>query len=210
MNYSELSTALQSYTQNYSTEFIAEIPTIVKITEDRIYNSVQIPFLRKNSTSTFAPNNKYLETPSDFLAVYSIAVINDGVYSYMLEKDVAFLGEAFPTPSRTGVPRFYALFNDDTFLVAPTPASAYGVELHYYYQPPSIVDTSTSWLGTNMENVLLYGCLAEAYSYMKGDADLMKTYSDRYMEAISRLKNLGEGFNKRDEFRVDMPRINPT
>jgi len=210
MNYSELSTALQSYTQNYSTEFIAEIPTIVKITEDRIYNSVQIPFLRKNSTSTFTPSNKYLETPSDFLAVYSIAVINDGVYSYMLEKDVAFLGEAFPNPSTTGVPRFYALFNDDTFLVAPTPASTYGVELHYYYQPPSIVDTSTSWLGTNMENVLLYGCLAEAYSYMKGDADLMKTYSDRYMEAIARLKNLGEGFNKRDEFRVDMPRINPT
>jgi hypothetical protein len=210
MNYSELSTAIQNYTQNYSSEFVAEIPTIVKITEDRIYNSVQIPYLKKNQTSTFAGSNKYLETPSDFLAVYSFAVIVSGQYNYMLEREVGFMGEAFPNPAATGVPRFYALFNDDTFLVAPTPDQSYSVELHYYYQPPSIVNTSTSWLGTNMENVLLYGCLSEAYSYMKGDPELMKMYSDRYMEALMRLKNLGEGFNKTDEFRRDNPRITPT
>lgn len=210
MNYAQLSTNLQNYMQNYSSEFVAEIPTIVQIAEDRIYNSVQIPYLKKNSTSTFAASNKYLETPSDFLAVYSIAAIVNGNYNYLLEREVGFMGEAFPNPNSTGVPRFYALFNDDTFLVAPTPDQSYSVELHYYYQPPSIVNTSTSWLGDNMENVLLYACLAEAYSYMKGDADLMKMYNDRYMEALMRLKNLGEGFNKTDEFRVDRPRITPT
>lgn len=210
MNYAQLSTNLQNYMQNYSSEFVAEIPTIVQIAEDRIYNSVQIPYLKKNSTSTFTASNKYLETPSDFLAVYSIAAIVNGNYNYLLEREVGFMGEAFPNPNSTGVPRFYALFNDDTFLVAPTPDQSYSVELHYYYQPPSIVNTSTSWLGDNMENVLLYACLAEAYSYMKGDADLMKMYNDRYMEALMRLKNLGEGFNKTDEFRVDRPRITPT
>ena len=143
MNYAQLSIALQDYTQNYSSEFIAEIPTIVKIAEDRIYNSVQIPYLKKNSTSTFSASNKYLETPSDFLAVYSIAAIVDSNYHYLLEREVGFMGEAFPNPNTSGIPRFYALFNDDTFLVAPMPDQSYQVELHYYYQPPSIVDVST-------------------------------------------------------------------
>ena len=210
MNYAQLSTALQDYMQNYSSEFVAEIPTIVKVTEDRIYNSVQIPYLKKNATSTLAASNKYLETPADFLATYSIAVIVNSNYNYLLEREVGFMGEAFPNPNTTGVPRFYALFNDDTFLLAPTPNSSYQVELHYYYQPPSIVDTSTSWLGDNMENVLLYGCLTEAYSYMKGDPDLMKMYNDRFIEALMRLKNLGEGFNKTDSFRIDNPRIIPS
>jgi hypothetical protein len=210
MNYTELSAALQNYTQNYSTEFVAEIPTIVKVTEDRIYNAVQIPYLKQNSTSNLALGNKYLETPDDFLAVYSIAVIVDDEYHYLLEREVAFIGEAFPNPTSTGIPRFYALFNDDTFLLGPTPASNYAVELHYYYQPPSIVDTETSWIGTNMENLLLYGCLSEAYVYMKGDADLAKMYSDRFIEALMRLKNLGEGFNKTDSLRRDYPRINPS
>lgn len=210
MNYAQLSTALQDYMQNYSSEFVAEIPTIVKVAEDRIYNSVQIPYLKKNATSTLAASNKYLETPTDFLATYSIAVIVNSNYNYLLEREVGFMGEAFPNPNTTGVPRFYALFNDDTFLLAPAPDSSYQVELHYYYQPPSIVDTSTSWLGDNMENVLLYGCLTEAYSYMKGDPDLMKMYNDRFIEALMRLKILGEGFNKTDSFRTDNPRIIPS
>lgn len=210
MNYAQLSLALQNYTQNYSTEFLAEIPTIVKITEDRIYNSVQLPFLKKNATAVYASGNKYLETPVDFLSVYSVASIINNVYSYLLEKDVGFIAEAFPNSTSTGVPRFYALFNENTFIIAPTPASSYIVELHYYYQPASIVTTSTNWLGDNMENVLLYGSLVEAYSYMKGDVDISKSYSDRYLEAMGRLKNLGEGFDKRDGFRIDLPRINPT
>lgn len=211
MNYATLVALLQDYTQNSSTEFVAAIPDIVKLAEDRIYQSVQIPALKRNATSNFIFGNKYLASPSDFLAVYSIAVKSDtGVYSYMLEKEVGYINEAFPDPSATGVPRFYALFNADTFVVSPTPNDYYEVELHYFYEPPSIVDAGNSWLGDNTESVLFYGCLVEAYTYMKGDADLQALYRSRYDEALGRLKVLGEGQDKRDNFRLDLPRILPT
>jgi len=211
MNYATLVALLQDYTQNSSTEFVAAIPDIVKLAEDRIYQSVQIPALKRNATSNFIFGNKYLASPSDFLAVYSIAVKSDtGVYSYMLEKEVGYINEAFPDPSATGVPRFYALFNADTFVVSPTPNDYYEVELHYFYEPPSIVDAGNSWLGDNTESVLFYGCLVEAYTYMKGDADLQALYRQRYDEALGRLKVLGEGQDKRDNFRLDLPRILPT
>lgn len=211
MTYAELSGMIQDYLQNDSTELQAAIPTIVKIAEDRIYNTIQIPHLKKNATSAFGSGNKYLETPADFLAVYSLASINaSGVYNYLLEREVAFLAEAFPDPTVTGVPRFYALFNDDTFIVAPTPASNYTAELHYYYQPESIVTASTTWIGDNMENVLLYGCLTEAYTYEKGNPDLAKVYNDRFIEALMRLKNFGEAFSKTDSFRSDNPRLIPS
>ena len=133
-----------------------------------------------------------------------------GVYSYLLEKEVGYINEAFPDPSYTGVPRYYALFNDATFVVSPTPDDFYEVELHYFYEPPSIVEAGNSWLGDNTESVLFYGCLSEAYTYMKGDADLTALYRARYDEAIGRLRVLGEGQDKRDNFRLDLPRIMPT
>ena len=211
MNYTTLVALLQDYTQNSSTEFVAAIPDIVRLAEDRIYQSVQIPVLKRNATSNFVANSKYLACPTDFLAAYSMAVKSaSGVYSYMLEKEVGYINEAFPNPAATGVPRYYALFNDATFVVAPTPSAFLEVELHYFYEPPSIVDTGTSWLGDNTESVLFYGSLVEAYVYMKGDADLQTLYRQRYDEALGRLKNLGEGMDKRDNFRLDLPRIAPT
>jgi hypothetical protein len=211
MNYATLVALLQDYTQNSSSEFVAAIPDIVKLAEDRIYQSVQIPALKRNATSNFVSGNKYLASPTDFLAAYSMAVKSaTGVYSYMLEKEVGYINEAFPDPSATGVPRFYALFNADTFVVSPTPNDYYEVELHYFYEPPSIVEAGNSWLGDNTESVLFYGCLVEAYTYMKGDADLQALYRARYDEALGRLKVLGEGQDKRDNFRLDLPRIMPT
>jgi hypothetical protein len=211
MNYTTLVTLLQDYTQNSSSEFIAAIPEIVKLAEDRIYQSVQIPALKRNATSNFVSGNKYLAAPTDFLASYSMAAKSaTGVYSYLLEKEVGYINEAFPDPSATGVPRYYALFNDATFVVSPTPDDFYEVELHYFYEPPSIVDAGNSWLGDNTESVLFYGCLSEAYTYMKGDADLTALYRARYDEALGRLKVLGEGQDKRDNFRLDLPRIMPT
>jgi len=210
MNYTTLVALLQDYTQNSSTEFVAAIPQIVRLAEDRIYQSVQIPALKRNATSSFLSSNKYLATPEDFLAAYSMAVKSaSGVYSYMLEKEVGYINEAFPNPAVTGVPRYYALFNDSTFVVAPTPNAFLEVELHYFYEPPSIVETGTSWLGDNTESVLFYGALSEAYVYMKGDADLQTLYRQRYEEVLGRLKVLGEGMDKRDNFRLDLPRITP-
>jgi hypothetical protein len=211
MNYTTLLALLQDYTQNSSTDFVAAIPNIVRLAEDRIYQTVQFPALKKNATSNFNPSNKYLATPDDFLASYSMAVKSaSGVYDYMLEKEVGYINEAFPNPAVTGVPRYYALFNNASFVVSPTPNALYEVELHYFYEPPSIVDAGTSWLGTNVESPLFYGCLVEAYTYMKGDSDLAALYRARYDEAMGRLKVLGEGQNKRDNFRLDLPRIAPT
>lgn len=211
MNYATLSSLLQDYTQNYSSEFVAAIPEIVKLAEDRIYQAVQIPALKRNATSNFIEGNKYLACPTDFLAAYSMAAKSaTGVYSFLLEKEVGYINEAYPDPSVTGVPRYYALFNDATFVVSPTPDDYYEVELHYFYEPPSIVDAGNSWLGDNTESVLFYGCLVEAYTYMKGDPDLFAVYTQRYNDALTRLKNLGEGMDKRDNFRLDLPRIMPT
>lgn len=211
MNYATLVTLLQDYTQNSSSEFVAAIPEIVKLAEDRIYQTVQFPALKRNATSNFVLGNKYLAAPTDFLAAYSMAVKSDtGVYSYMLEKDVGYINEAFPDPGVAGVPRYYALFNNATFVVSPTPSDFFDVELHYFYEPESIVTAGTSWLGDNVESVLFYGCLVEAYTYMKGDADLATLYRARYDEALNRLKVLGEGMDKRDNFRLDLPRIMPT
>jgi len=211
MNYATLVTLLQDYTQNSSTEFVAAIPEIVKLAEDRIYQTVQFPALKRNATSNFVLGNKYLAAPTDFLAAYSMAVKSDtGVYSYMLEKDVGYINEAFPDPNVAGVPRYYALFDNATFVVSPTPSDFFDVELHYFYEPESIVTAGTSWLGDNVESVLFYGCLVEAYTYMKGDADLATLYRARYDEALNRLKVLGEGMDKRDNFRLDLPRIIPT
>lgn len=211
MTYAELTDLLQDYLQNTSAEFVAAIPGIVRLAEDRIYQTVQLPALRKNSTAPLLAGSKYLALPGDFMAPYTLAVIAaNGTYTFTLERAVSFIAEAFPDPTVTGSPRFYALFNDATLLLAPTPTTGLIAELHYFYKPESIVTAGTSWLGDNCESVLAYGCLVEAYVYMKGEADLQALYRARYDEAMSRLKNLGEGMSKRDSFRMDLPKIAPT
>lgn len=214
MNYTQLSQAVQDYTENYEATYVANIPNFVRQTEERICRSVMIPELRKNVTGTLTSGNKYLARPADFLSVFSIAVIDgDGLYQYLLDKDVNFMREAYPDPAITGVPKYYAQFDGDgpvstygNFILGPTPNGNYQVELHYYYDPPSIVDTGTSWLGDNAEAALLYGCLVEAYTFMKGDADLMQTYQNRYMEAMSNL-GLIDMRSKRDDYRDGQIRV---
>jgi hypothetical protein len=212
MNYTQLSDAIQAYTENTEDNFIAEIPVFVQQAEQRIYNNVQFPSLRKNVTGVTAANNKYLQCPLDFLAVYSMAVVDgtleSGTYEYLLNKDVNFIRQAYPQADDTGLPRYYALFgprsdNADelTFILGPTPDSTYNVELHYYYYPESIVTAETSWLGDNFDSVLLYGSLVEAYTYMKGEQDMMQLYNQKFMEALALAKRLGDGMERQDAYR---------
>jgi hypothetical protein len=219
MNYTELSSAIQAYTENTETNFVAEIPVFVQQAEQRIYNNVQFPSLRKNMTGVVSTTSKYLSAPDDYLATYSLAVITDvtgvdlntGTYEYLLNKDVNFIRQAYPTPNDKGVPRYYALFgptvsgstitNELTFILGPSPDQNYYVELHYYYYPESIVDAGTSWLGDNFDTVLLYGSLVEAYTYMKGEADMMALYNQKYMEALALAKRLGDGMERQDAYR---------
>ena len=212
MNYAELSAAIQAYTENTEADFVANIPVFVEQAEQRIYNNVQFPSLRKNVTGVTTINNKYVSCPSDFLAVYSFAVVDgtlaSGTYEYLLNKDVNFIRQAYPQADDTGLPRYYALFgpqsaNDAelTFILGPTPDANYNVELHYYYYPESIVTASTTWLGDNFDSVLLYGSLVEAYTYMKGEADMMQLYNGKYMEAMALAKRLGDGMERQDAYR---------
>lgn len=218
MNYAALVDAIQSYTQNYESDFVANIPTFVKQAETRIYNTVQIPALRKNVTGLTTNGNKYLSCPSDFLAVFSMAVIDgDGNYEYLLNKDVNFLRAAYPSASDTGLPKYYALFgptvtnstitDELSFILAPMPDDAYSVELHYYYYPESIVDAGTSWLGDNYDPVLLYGSLVEAYIFMKGEADMMAAYEKKYQDALMQLNRLGTGLERGDAYRDGQAKI---
>ncbi len=227
MNYTQLSSAIQAYTENVSSDFVAQIPVFVQQAEQRIYNSVQFPSLRKNMTGVVSNGNKYLSAPDDFLAVYSLAVITDvtggnlntGTYEYLLNKDVNFIRQAYPTPQDTGVPRYYALFgptvngfsitNELSFILGPTPDANYNVELHYYYYPESITTANTTWLGDNFDTVLLYGSLVEAYTYMKGEQDLMAMYNQKYMEALQLAKRLGDGLERSDAYRSGQARVAP-
>jgi len=209
MNYTALSNAIQAYTENTEANFIAEIPVFVQQAEQRIYNSMQFPSIRKNVTGSTSSGNKYLGCPNDFLAVYSIAVIDaTGSYEYLLNKDVNFIRQAYPQPTDTAIPRYYALFgaqsndvNELTFILGPTPDATYGVELHYYYYPESIVTASTTWLGDNFDSVLLYASLVEAYTYMKGEQDMMALYNQKFMEALALAKRLADGMERQDAYR---------
>jgi hypothetical protein len=209
MNYTQLKAAIIAYTENQDTSFETEVPVFVKQAEQRIFNSVQFPSLRKNVTGTTTASNKYLQCPVDFLAPYSLAVIDaTGAYEYLLNKDVNFIRQAYPTPTSTGLPKYYALFgprsdneNELTFILGPTPAASYGVELHYFYYPTSIVDAGTSWLGDNFDSVLLYGSLIEAYTYMKGEQDMLTLYNQKFMEALALAKRLGDGLERQDAYR---------
>ena len=216
MNYTALSNAIQAYTENTEASFIAEIPVFVQQAEQRIYNTVQFPSIRKNVTGQTTTSNKYLQCPADFLAVYSMAIItnvtgtdvNTGTYEYLLNKDVNYLRQAYPAPNDTGVPKYYALFGprsdneaELSFILGPTPDAQYYVELHYYYYPQSIVTAGTTWLGDNFDSVLLYGSLVEAYTYMKGETDIMAFYNTKYQEALGLAKRLGDGMERQDAYR---------
>ena len=212
MNYTQLSDAIQAYTENTEADFIAEIPVFVQQAEQRIYNTVQFPSIRKNVTGVVSTTSTYLSAPDDFLAVYSLAVIDaDGNYEYLLNKDVNFIRQAYPKATDTGLPKYYALFgptvsgstitDELTFIVGPKPDANYTVELHYYYYPESIVTASTTWLGDNFDSVLLYGSLVEAYTYMKGENDMMALYNGKYQEALALAKRLGDGMERQDAYR---------
>ena len=208
MNYTELTNAIKEYTDNTETTFVNNIPNFVRQTEERIYRSILIPELRKNVTTSLTTSNRFLAKPTDFLAVFSIAVVDGSSnYSFLLPKDVNFIREAYPATATSGLPVYYSLFDGDNFLIAPTPDSTYTVQLHYYYDPPSIVTSSTSWLGDNAESTLLYGSLVEAATFMKGEADIISFYKTRYDEAMSGLQQLADGRNKRDSYRNGEPRI---
>jgi len=202
MNYAELSQAIQDYTENYETSFVDNIPYFVQQTEKRIYNAIQLPALRKNSVGTVTANNKYLSVPTDWLATFSMSVISAaGVQTFLIDKDVSYIRGAFPDPSATGVPTHYAQFDSGTFILGPTPDSAYQMELHYFYYPESIVTASTSWVGENFDPVLLYGSLVEAYIYMKGEPELLTKYQSMFDSAMIELKMLGDGKNRQDMYR---------
>ena len=232
MNYTQLFDSIQSYTENNFPAFdladgsqdttTEQINRFIQQAEQRIYNTVQFPSLRKNVTGQATATNKYLACPGDFLAVYSMAVVtgvtggnlNTGTYEYLLNKDVNYIRQAYPTPNDTGVPRYYALFgprsNNEaelSFILGPTPDADYDIELHYFYYPESIVTAQTSWLGDNFDSVLLYGTLVEAYTYMKGEQDIMAFYETKYKEALAMAKRLGDGMERGDAYRDGQVKI---
>jgi hypothetical protein len=239
ITYATLFTTIQGYVENAfpsgtfasstgsgTSSFTAkqQIDTFITQAEQRIYNSVQFPSLRKNMTGTTSNGNKYLSLPTDFLSVYSLAVIDgSGNYEYLLNKDVNYIRAAYPNPSTTGLPKYYALFgptttnptppatptitNELSAILGPTPDAEYTVELHFYYYPESITTASTTWLGDNFSSALLYGALVEAYTYMKGEPDVIAAYNKRYEEAMILAKRLGDGMERRDAYRSGQVRM---
>ena len=238
MNYTELYNTIQTYTENqFPDVYLAPVPpstiagtvsattqinTFITQAEQRIYNSVQFPSLRKNVTGATTTGNKYLSCPSDFLATYSMAVIDaTGSYEYLLNKDVNFIRQAYPQPTDTAIPKYYALFgptvassvitNELSFILGPTPDTVYSVELHYYYYPESITTAASgqTWLGDNFDTVLLYGSLVEAYTFMKGEQDIIAGYNQKYMEALALAQRLGDGLERSDAYRSGQYRQPP-
>ena len=202
LTYAQLVVQIQDYTENTFT--VTDINNFIQQAEQRIFNTVQLPALRKNVTGSLSIGNKYLAMPTDWLATFSLAVINSAnEYTYLLNKDVNFIRQSFPDTDSDffGEPQYYAVFNDTSFIVGPTPDAAYSAELHYFYYPESIVTAGTSWVGNNFSSALLYGSLLEAYTYMKGEADVMTNYRNRYDEAMLLLKQLGDGKNRQDSYR---------
>jgi hypothetical protein len=215
MNYAQLVTAVSDYTEN--TFETTEMNTFIQQAEQRIYNTIQFPSLRKNVTGTITANNKYLSCPLDYLSTFSLAVVDaTGSYEYLLNKDVNFIRQAYPQPTDTAIPKYYALFgpnsavaNELSFILGPTPDATYTVELHYFYYPESIVSANTTWLGDNFDTVLLYGTLVEAYTFMKGEADMMTLYDGKYKEALQLAKRLGDGLERSDSYRSGQYRVAP-
>lgn len=207
MTYTELKAAINSYSENsFDT---TDIDTFIQQAEQRIFNTVQLPDLRRNQVGNTTSGNKYLTTPSDWLSTYSLAVVDsNNEYTYLINKDVNFIRESFPDTDSAfyGKPEYYAIFDDNTFILGPTPDQNYTVELHYFYYPTSIVTAGTSWLGDNFDTALFYGSLLEAATYLKAEPDTIANYNQRYMDAISMLKQLGDGKDRRDAYRSGQAR----
>ena len=206
--FTTLKTAIQDYTQNTETTFVNQLPRFILNAEERILKECQLDVFRKNVQGSATSGNQYLSKPTDFLAQNSLSVINSSSKEFLLYKNVTALQDFTPNPATTGTPRFYADWDNDTFLLAPTPDSNYTMELHYFYRPTSITVSGdgTSYLGDNAELALLYGSLVEAYTFMKGEADLLQLYNARFQESLQWLKNLGEGLQTRDQYRYDRVR----
>lgn len=206
LSYTQLVTAVQDYTVNYEATFVNNIPTFVRQAEQRIINAIQHPQFKKNATGTLTANNRYLATPDDFLAPFEMAIIDgNGDYHQLLQKDVSWIREAFPDPTDTGIADYYAIFDQDTFLLSKTPDSNYTVELHYFAYPQSLVDAggaNTTWISENFDSALLYGTLVEAYVFMKGEPDVLAMYDKQFKEALGLFKQLGEGKDRQDAFRT--------
>ena len=206
MNYTELKTNIQDICENSFTD--DQLAMFTQQAEQKIYNTVQIPALRKNVTGTMSINVKYLSTPSDFLWSYSLAVVDgSGNYHFLLNKDVNFMREAYPNATATGLPKHYAYFDDDTFIIGPTPDAGYTSELHYGYYPQSIVTAGTTWLGEEFDSALLNGALIEAIRFMKGEPDIVAMYEKLYLQSITLLKTLGDGKLREDAYRSGQFRV---
>tara|TARA_R100000963_G_scaffold31595_1_gene22995 strand:- start:792 stop:1436 length:645 start_codon:yes stop_codon:yes gene_type:complete len=206
--FTTLKTAIEDYTQNTESTFVGQLSRFILNAEERILKECQLDVFRKSSQGSASSGNQYLSKPTDFLSQNSLSVINSSSKEFLLYKQVTALQDYTPNPTTTGTPKYYADWDSDTFLLAPTPDSNYTMELHYFFRPTSITTSSdgTSWLGTNAELALLYGSLVEAYTFMKGEADILQVYNGRFQEALQWLKNLGEGLQTRDQYRYDRVR----
>ncbi len=206
--YAELKTAIQDYTENTESTFVTNLPTFIKNTEQRIFKLVDLELFRKNATSALSQNDPYLSVPSDYLASFSMSITNSSSKEFLLQKDVNFIQEYNPNASTTGVPKYYAFFDIDNFIVSPTPNANFAVELHYYYRPTSLTagaDSGTTWLSENAPNAMLYGSLVEAYTYMKGEQDMLTMYEKQFTEAMTRIKDLAEARENSDAYRRGLP-----
>ena len=205
--YDQLKTAIQDYTQNSETSFVTNLPVFIRVAEERILKNVQLTFFRKNATATTTAGNQYLAAPSDFLAPFSLSFTTGGDKTFLDYKDVNFVQTYNPDPTDTGAPKYYAFFDDANFLLGPTPDADYNVELHYFYRPASLTagaGSGTTWLSENAEIALLYGSLIEAYTYMKGEPDMMQEYEKRFAESVIAMKNFGEAKEVTDAYRTGL------
>jgi hypothetical protein len=209
--YATLVQAIKDYTDNTETTFVDQIDRFISNAEQRILFEVQLPVFRKNQQGTLNASNKYLALPTDFLAPFSLSVVSSNTYHFLLNKDVNFIQASYPDTTETGRPKFYAIFDDTNLIVGPVPDAAYTMEFHYFYAPTGLSSSNTTtWLGTNAYDALLYAALVEAYIFMKGDAELLSYYQGRYQETLPRLKNLGEGRDRKDVYRSGQLRVQVT
>ena len=209
----QLKSSIQEYTDNGESNFVTEIPRFIQAAEERIFKSVDLEIFRKNVTTAFTTSDKFLSLPTDYLASFSLQITTSGSEAFLLQKDVNFLQEAYDASSSTATPRFYAQFDANNFIVAPTPNSNYAVELHYYYRPASLTagaDSGTTWLSTNAPFALLFGSLVDAYLFMKGEPDLIQQYEKRFMDQLTRLKDYGEARENTDAYSEGLPRAQRT